>query len=106
MLAFQESIFWEPNLNIAVLHCQLASKKCEDIEIMFDQFEYRRKASSLLNPRELFYLWEDICRHYDRGEIGRQELDEMRSLICPTLESLAALRRLIDGNAKSNIASS
>lgn len=63
---------------------------------MFDLFEYRRKASNLVMPNELFNLWEEVCRYYDRGEISRQELDEMRALICPTLESLAVLKKLID----------
>ena len=63
---------------------------------MFDLFEYRRRAANLLNPKELFCLWEEVCRYYDRGEISKHELDEMRSLICPTLASLSALRRSID----------
>lgn len=63
---------------------------------MFDLFEYRRKASNLVMPNELFNLWEEVCRYYDRGEISRQELDEMRALICPMLESLAVLKKLID----------
>jgi hypothetical protein len=63
---------------------------------MFDLFEYRRKAANLLNPKELFLLWEDVCRCYDRGEIGKQELDDMRGLIWPSLASLSTLRKLID----------
>ncbi|PWT98343.1 MAG: hypothetical protein C5B53_06815 [Candidatus Melainabacteria bacterium] len=74
---------------------------------MFDLFEYRRKAVNLLNPKDLFLLWEDVCRCYDRGEIGKQELDEMRALIWPTLASLTALRKLIDNieivGTRSNI---
>lgn len=72
---------------------------------MFDLFEYRRKAANLLNPKELFLLWEDVCRCYDRGEIGTHEMAEMRELIWPTLTSLTSLRKLID-NVESKAAAS
>jgi hypothetical protein len=73
---------------------------------MFDRFEYRRKASALLKPKELFNLWEEVCRFYDRGEITVHELEEMRELIWPTLHTLALLRKMIDGEKGSEISSS
>ena len=42
-------------------------------------------------------MWEDICRRYDRREIGTYELEEMKEVILPNLKALAELRRSING---------
>jgi hypothetical protein len=63
---------------------------------MFDLAAYQRKAQETVSPKLLFYLWEDVCHRYDRGEIGQYELEEMKQLICPTLDKLAKMRRSVD----------
>lgn len=62
----------------------------------FDLLEYQQKAREILCPKELFFLWEDVCRRYDRGEIGEYEFEEMKEVIWPTLKTLSSLRRIID----------
>ncbi len=62
----------------------------------FDLLEYQKKARETCDPKRLFELWEDVCRRYDRREIGSYELDEMREVILPNLQALAGLRRSIN----------
>jgi hypothetical protein len=62
----------------------------------FDLLEYQQKARELLCPKKLFLLWEDVCRRYDRGEIGAYEFEEMKEVIWPTLKALGSLRKIID----------
>ncbi|PWT95934.1 MAG: hypothetical protein C5B53_10650 [Candidatus Melainabacteria bacterium] len=64
----------------------------------FDLLEYQQKARELLCPKKLFFLWEDVCRRYDRNEIGEYEFEEMKAVIWPTLKTLSSLRRIIDGS--------
>lgn len=62
----------------------------------FDLIEYQRDARSRKQPRELFDLWEEVCRAYDKGLIGQYELDEMKAVIWPNLHALSALKQAID----------
>lgn len=59
----------------------------------FDLLEFQRIARETCCPKRLFQLWEDICRRYDRNEIGIYHLEEMKEIIWPSLEALAILRR-------------
>jgi hypothetical protein len=63
----------------------------------FDLLEYQRTARELLCPQKLYLLWEEVCRRYERKEIGRYEVEEMKEVIWPQLTALAALRRAVDG---------
>lgn len=67
----------------------------------FDLIEYQRDARSRKQPRELFALWEEVCQHYDRGLIGRYDLDEMKAVIWPNLHALSVLQNTIDHSFKS-----
>jgi hypothetical protein len=62
----------------------------------FDLLEFQQKAREICCPKKLFDLWEDVCKRYDRHEIGLYELEEMKDVIWPTLEALASIRRIID----------
>jgi len=48
-------------------------------------------------PKKLFELWEDVCKRYERREIGLYELEEMKEVIWPTLMALAVIRRTVNG---------
>lgn len=63
----------------------------------FDLIEFQQRARQMTDPKKLFELLEDCYRRFERGEIGRYELDEMRSVIEPQLQTLAALKRNING---------
>jgi hypothetical protein len=63
----------------------------------FDLLEFQRQARETCCPKKLFQLWEDVCRRYDRQEIGEYELDEMKEVIWPSLEALASIRRCVNG---------
>jgi hypothetical protein len=43
-------------------------------------------------------LWENICRRYERHEIGLYQLEEMKEVIWPNLNALSSLRKTIDGD--------
>ncbi|MBZ0188306.1 MAG: hypothetical protein K8F91_18795 [Candidatus Obscuribacterales bacterium] len=62
----------------------------------FDLLEYQKKARETCDPKRLFELWEDVCRKYDRREIGTYELEEMKEVILPHLKALAGLQRSIN----------
>lgn len=62
----------------------------------FDLIECQQKARTTADPKKLFELWEECCRRYERSEIGRYELDEMKDVIWPSLQALASLRKIIN----------
>ena len=62
----------------------------------FDLIEFQREARSPRQPKELFQLWEEVCRRYDRGLIGSYELDEMKAVIWPNLRAMCFLQKEID----------
>lgn len=62
----------------------------------FDLIEFQQKARDTADPKKLFELWEDCCRRFERYEIGRYELDEMKAVIWPSLQFLASLKRIIN----------
>lgn len=66
----------------------------------FDLIEYQREARSYTVPSQLFQLWEDVCKHYDRGLIGSYQLEEMKAVIWPKLHVLSALKQEIDNSIK------
>ncbi len=51
----------------------------------------------MLCPQKLYQLWEDICRRYERREIGLYEVEEMKEVIWPLLTALSSIRRIVDG---------
>lgn len=63
----------------------------------FDLIEFQQKARQTCDPRKLFDLWEEVCKRYDRHEIGVYELEEMKEVIWPSLNALASLRRIVNG---------
>src|SRR5579871_5015089 len=69
---------------------QQTKRSLEDAMKAFDLIECQRQARSCKQPRELFELWEDVCRLYDRRIIGSYELDEMKAVIWPNLQVLSA----------------
>ena len=67
----------------------------------FDLLQFQQRARETCCPKKLFELWEDVCRRYDRKEIGRYELEEMKEVIWPSLEALASLRRSVNAEPLS-----
>lgn len=67
----------------------------------FDLIEFQQKAKDMTDPRKLFELWEDCCKRYDRNEIGKYELDEMKDIIWPSLQALSSLKRIINSDEGS-----
>lgn len=62
----------------------------------FDLIEMQQKARELYDPKKLFEMWEELCKRYERHEIGEYELEEMKEVIWPTLHQLASLRRAVN----------
>ncbi len=62
----------------------------------FDLLEFQKRARDMCCPKKLFELWEDICQRYERKEIGSYQLEEMKEIIWPNLQALAALRRSVN----------
>lgn len=62
----------------------------------FDLIEFQKKARETCCPKALFEMWEDVCRRYERRQIGEYEFEEMKETIWPNLQALASLRRAMD----------
>lgn len=62
----------------------------------FDLIEFQQRARVIASPEKLFELWVDVCNRYDRGEINKLQLEEMKSIVEPNLNAFAVLRRAID----------
>ena len=62
----------------------------------FDLIEYQQDARSLKKPGQLFELWAEVGSEYDRGLIGSYELEEMKSVIWPSLRTLCALQSSVN----------
>ena len=62
----------------------------------FDLLEFQKRARESCDPKKLFELWEEVCRRYDKGEIGIYELEEMKEVVLPHLKALAGLQRSIN----------
>jgi hypothetical protein len=69
----------------------------------FDLIEFQQKARETFDPKKLFELWEDVCKRYERREIGEYELEEMKEVIWPTLQQLASLRRIVNAQPRSKV---
>jgi hypothetical protein len=63
----------------------------------FDLLEMQQRARETCDPRKLYKLWDDVLKRYERKEIGRYELDEMKEVIWPSLHALASIRRCVNG---------
>ncbi len=66
----------------------------------FDLLEFQQKAREMVCPKKLFAFWENICRRYERHEIGQYQLDEMKEVIWPNLLALSSLRKIMDEDAR------
>lgn len=62
----------------------------------FDLIEYQQMARNSHSSKELFELWEDVCRSYDKGLIGKYQLEEMKSVIWPGLKAMRSLEVSVD----------
>jgi hypothetical protein len=69
----------------------------------FDLIEFQQKARETCDPKKLFELWEDVCKRFERREIGEYELEEMKEVIWPSLNQLALLRRMVNGSGKVKV---
>lgn len=63
----------------------------------FDLLEYQKMARESSYPDKLLKLWEEVCWMYERGMIGRYELDEMKSTIWPIMQYLCRLKKTVEG---------
>jgi hypothetical protein len=70
----------------------------------FDLIEFQRDARETKKPSALFQLWEDVCKMYERGLIGKYELDEMKSVIWPNLRAICALQMEVESSFTSQAA--
>jgi hypothetical protein len=73
----------------------LEGRTIDQVE-QFDLLEFQQRARETCCPQKLFQLWEDICRRYERHEIGRYQLEEMKDVIWPNLKALTTLRRCVN----------
>ncbi len=70
----------------------------------FDLIEFQRDAREIKKPSDLFQLWEDVCKLYERGLIGKYDLEEMKGVIWPNLRAICALQMEVESSFTSQAA--
>jgi hypothetical protein len=68
----------------------------------FDLIEYQRDARERKSPADLYDLWNEVLYMKEKGLIGDYEVDEMRAIIFPRLETLSAMAREINATFQSS----
>jgi hypothetical protein len=62
----------------------------------FDLPECQQEARETKSAKHLFLLWDKVCCHYDRGSIGKYELEEMRDVVYSQMNDLVTLQSAIE----------
>jgi len=62
----------------------------------FDLPEYQQEVREAKSAKTLFALWDKVCTYYDRGQIGKYELEEVRDLVWEQMNSLVKLQSAIE----------
>jgi hypothetical protein len=62
----------------------------------FDLPESQQEAREAKSAKHLFLLWDKVCAHYDRGQIGKYEFEEMRDLVFSQMDKVATLQSAIE----------
>ncbi len=62
----------------------------------FDLPELQQEARETKSAKGLFLLWDKVCVCYDRGQIGKYELEEMRDVVWSQMENLVSLESMIE----------
>ncbi|MBX9692163.1 MAG: hypothetical protein K2Z81_07250 [Cyanobacteria bacterium] len=62
----------------------------------FDLLEYQHMARDSKSQKKLFELWDFVCKQYERGKIGRYEMDEMKDVVWSSMRSLSSIKSMID----------
>lgn len=62
----------------------------------FDLTLYQKQAREAFSPKRLFELWEQVCRFYEKGQIGKHELRQMKAVVWPKIRRLNSLQNLVN----------
>lgn len=62
----------------------------------FDLPELQQEARETKSAKSLFLLWDNVCASYDKGQIGKYELEEMRDVVWSQMENLVSLQSMIE----------
>lgn len=62
----------------------------------FDLPECQQEARETKSAKHLFLLWDKVCSFYDRGRIGKYELEEMRDVVYSQMNNLVTLESAIE----------
>lgn len=64
----------------------------DEVTQMFDLLKEQNAARECMNTKDLYQQWDRICSMYDRGEIGRGALYEIRDTIFGNIHSLEQMK--------------
>lgn len=62
----------------------------------FDLPECQQEVRETKSAKHLFLLWDKVCGYYDRGNIGKYELEEMRDVVYSQMNELVTLQSAIE----------
>ena len=62
----------------------------------FDLLEFQRDARESHSMANLYDLWDDVCKRYDKHEITAYQLDEMKEVIYTSMSALSNLKRSME----------
>ena len=66
----------------------------------FDLIQSQEEARTIKSPKRLFELWEKVCILYDKGRIGKYQLEEMKETIWPQMQALTRLKLAVDSSMR------
>jgi len=66
----------------------------------FDLPEYQQEVRETKSAKHLFLIWDKVCSYYDRGNIGKYELEEMRDVVYSQMNNLVTLQSAIEQSFK------
>ena len=62
----------------------------------FDLIGSQQVARETKSAEQLFFIWEEVCRLYDMGRIGKYELEEMKAVVYPNLHNASSSESAAD----------
>lgn len=62
----------------------------------FDPPECQQEVRETKSAKHLFLIWDKVCCYYDRGTIGKYELEEMRDVVYSQMSNLVTLQSAIE----------
>ncbi len=72
---------------------------------IFDRPKSQQEVCEAESTESLFLVWDSICGYYDRGQITKIDLEEMKDLVWSRMSILKVLRSAAEQSFTERLAS-